>query len=67
VTITTAPRDMWEASFRTQGMQHPEARMAMLDGFNQGWIDFAVEGAEQRIGAVDTATVLRGLVARGQF
>lgn len=26
--------------FRAQGMQHPLARIRMLDGFNEGWISF---------------------------
>jgi NAD(P)H dehydrogenase (quinone) len=46
-------------------MKNPMPRMRMLDGFNQGWIDFERKGAEQRTGAVEIETVLRNLVARG--
>ena len=36
----------------------------MLDGFNEGWIDFEGGTAEQRIGATPLDRVLRDLVAR---
>ena len=60
------PRETWEALFRAQGIRHPEPRMQMLDGFNQGWIDFEGGMAEPRRGNVDLATVLRDLVTRGR-
>ena len=34
------PRDSWEGLFRSQGMKNPLPRIRMLDGFNEGWIDF---------------------------
>jgi NAD(P)H dehydrogenase (quinone) len=34
------PRETWEALFRSTGMKNPEPRMVMLDGFNEGWIEF---------------------------
>ena len=40
VRIEPVPRDTWEALFRSQGMKHPLPRMRMIDGFNEGWIDF---------------------------
>ena len=58
-------RNTWEALFREQGMKNPLPRMRMLDGFNQGWIDFEHQGAEHRTGTVEIETVLRDLVARG--
>lgn len=39
-------RGQWEQRFRQQGMLNPLPRMQMLDGFNQGWIEF--EGTPQR-------------------
>lgn len=58
------PRDTWEQLFLTQGMQHPEPRMRMLDGFNEGWIDFE-HGASGSLKAATTLdSVLRRLVER---
>lgn len=50
VQAQAVPREDWERRFLAQGMQHPQPRMRMLDGFNEGWIRF--EGAP--------ATILRG-------
>jgi uncharacterized protein YbjT (DUF2867 family) len=60
VKAEVVPRDSWEALFRSQGMKNPTPRIRMLDGFNEGWIEF--EGAAQTTGAVDLETVLRGLL-----
>ena len=49
VRAEAIPRGTWDAMLRAQGMRHPDARMRMVDGFNQGWIDFEAP-----------ATVLRG-------
>lgn len=65
VEAVAVPRGTWEARFRAEGMRHPEARIAMLDGFNEGWIDFAREGAEHRTGTVTFEAVLRHIVERG--
>lgn len=63
VAVELPPRDGWEALFRAQGMQYPQARMRMLDGFNDGWIDFEGEGTESRRGETTLDTVLQELVA----
>jgi NAD(P)H dehydrogenase (quinone) len=57
------PRDKWEALFTAQGMKHPKPRIQMLDGFNEGWIDF--EGSESQTikGTVELKTVLETLAA----
>jgi NAD(P)H dehydrogenase (quinone) len=65
VEAVVVPRDTWEAQFRGQGMQHPNGRIRMLDGFNEGWIDFERSGTEQRAGTVTFEAVLRELIARG--
>lgn len=65
VEAVVVPRDTWEAQFRGQGMQHPQGRMRMIDGFNEGWIDFERDGTEQRTGTVTFETVLRELTAKG--
>ena len=41
----------------------PLPRMQMLDGFNEGWIDFERVGTESRRGGVELATVVEKLVA----
>jgi NAD(P)H dehydrogenase (quinone) len=55
------PRDTWEALFRLQGMKHPMPRIRMVDGFNEGWIDFE-GGGEHRKGATTLDAVIAGLV-----
>ena len=63
VKVVEVPRAEWEQRFRREGMQHPEARIRMLDGFNEGWIDFQCEGTERRTGTVELAQVLSELAA----
>jgi NAD(P)H dehydrogenase (quinone) len=61
VHAEAVPRDTWEALFLSQGMRHPMPRIRMLDGFNEGWIDFSREGTHLE-GIVELETVLQGLV-----
>jgi uncharacterized protein YbjT (DUF2867 family) len=61
VRVEVVPRETWEELFRGDGMKNPGPRIQMLDGFNEGWIQF--EG-EPRKGEVGLETVLRGLVAK---
>lgn len=63
VRARIVPRDTWDALFRSQGMRHPQPRIRMLDGFNEGWIEFAAP-AQTAKGVVPLETVLRGLVER---
>ena len=56
-------RDSWEAMFRGQGATNPYPRIRMLDGFNEGWIDFAEGSAALRKGSIDADTVIAELVA----
>jgi NAD(P)H dehydrogenase (quinone) len=65
VRMEPVPRDMWEALFRSQGMKHPLARIRMIDGFNEGWIDFEGDGTEHRTGRIQLEAVLKDLVAQG--
>jgi hypothetical protein len=46
VQMQIVPRDCWERILRSQGMKDPVPRMQMLDGFNEGWIEF--ESGEAR-------------------
>jgi uncharacterized protein YbjT (DUF2867 family) len=64
VRAEAVPRDTWEALFVSQGMRHPVPRIRMLDGFNEGWIDFSGEGTHLT-GDVELESVLRGLIAQG--
>ena len=65
VRMEPVPRDMWEALFRSQGMKHPLARIRMIDGFNEGWIDFERGDAEHRTGRIPLEAVLKDLAAQG--
>jgi NAD(P)H dehydrogenase (quinone) len=60
VRAEAVPRDSWETLFVSQGMRHPMPRIRMLDGFNEGWIDFSHEGTHLQ-GNVELETVLHGL------
>lgn len=61
VVARVVPRDTWEARFQAQGMRHPGPRMRMIDGFNEGWIDFGTTSIKGETG-VDA--VVAELVAR---
>ncbi|WP_423193704.1 NmrA family NAD(P)-binding protein [Cupriavidus sp. H18C2] len=63
VRAEVVDRPMWEALFRAQGMKHPLARMRMLDGFNEGWIDFESSPDQILRGHVALDTVLGELVS----
>jgi NAD(P)H dehydrogenase (quinone) len=65
VRMEPMPRDSWEALFRSQGMKHPLARIRMIDGFNEGWIDFEGGGAEHRTGRITLEAVLNDLTSQG--
>ncbi|WP_175747339.1 NAD(P)H-binding protein [Burkholderia pyrrocinia] len=64
VHAEAVPRDTWAALFDAQRMRYPEPRMCMLDGFNEGWIDFASARADVLKGEIEVDAVLRTLVTR---
>lgn len=64
VQAEAVPRDTWAGLFDGQQMRYPEPRMRMLDGFNEGWIDFASAPADVLKGDLDADAVLRTLVTR---
>ena len=64
VTVEATPRSTWETLFRSHGMQNPLPRMQMLDGFNEGWIEFESGQGGSRKGSVELETVLRSLIER---
>jgi NAD(P)H dehydrogenase (quinone) len=49
----------WTAIFRSQGTQNPLPRIRMLDGFNEGWIEFSYYGRS----AVKDTTTLDSVIA----
>ncbi|MBD7920883.1 NmrA family NAD(P)-binding protein [Xanthomonas bonasiae] len=63
VVAQPVPRATWDALFRSQGMANPEPRIRMLDGFNDGWIEFEAGCEASLKGTTELETVLRGLVA----
>ena len=56
----------WELPVRSQGMKNPLPRIRMLDGFNEGWIDFERTATGPQKGSVTLETVLKALIARAQ-
>jgi uncharacterized protein YbjT (DUF2867 family) len=61
VRAEVVPRETWEELFKSQGMKNPLPRIRMLDGFNEGWIEF--EGGSDRSlkGNVSFETVLQAI------
>jgi uncharacterized protein YbjT (DUF2867 family) len=64
VGVEAVPRNSWESLFLPQGMKNPEPRIRMLDGFNDGWIEFEGGEAGSLKGTVELRTVLAGLLER---
>jgi uncharacterized protein YbjT (DUF2867 family) len=64
VRVEAVPRNTWESLFKSQGMRNPTPRIQMLDGFNEGWIEFEGGEAGSRKGNVTLKTVLRTLIER---
>ncbi|MGB6662512.1 MAG: NmrA family NAD(P)-binding protein [Xanthobacteraceae bacterium] len=65
VRMEAVPRDAWEGLFASQGMKNPTPRARMLDGFNEGWIEFENGEQSSRKGQTELKTVLKQLVAHG--
>ena len=64
VQAQAVPQDRWESIFRAQGMKNPTPRMQMLDGFNDGWIDFPNRGASARKGPIGIDQAIATLIQR---
>ncbi len=64
VQVEAVPRQTWESLFTSQGTKNPTPRMQMLDGFNEGWIEFENDGAPVCKGEVELEAVLQALLAR---
>lgn len=63
VRTHAVPRPDWESLFRSQGATNPLPRIQMIDGFNEGWIDFEGHGIEHRKGATTLSEAIAQLVA----
>jgi uncharacterized protein YbjT (DUF2867 family) len=61
VCMQVVPRGEWEALFRAQGMSNPLPRMQMIDGFNEGWIEFEAPSATLK-GHVTVDVAIRRIV-----
>jgi uncharacterized protein YbjT (DUF2867 family) len=64
VRMEAVTRGTWEPLFKSQGMKNPTPRIRMLDGFNEGWIEFANGEAGSRKGKVALKSVLQVLIER---
>lgn len=64
VRTEAVPRDSWERLFKSQGMKNPIPRIQMLDGFNEGWIDFESGRAGTQKGRIVLEVVLESLIER---
>ena len=64
VRVEAIPRQTWNSLFESQGMRHPLPRIQMLDGFNEGWIDFEGGPSGSIKGSIELKMVLRELVDR---
>ncbi|HTB91693.1 MAG TPA: NmrA family NAD(P)-binding protein [Candidatus Sulfotelmatobacter sp.] len=62
VRVEAVPRETWGSLFKSQGMNNPEPRIQMIDGFNEGWIRFEGNDDGVRKGKVELETVLRSLI-----
>jgi uncharacterized protein YbjT (DUF2867 family) len=64
VRAEVVARETWEPLFVSQGMKNPMPRIRMLDGFNEGWIEFANGGSHSRKGTTGLETVLKSLIEK---
>jgi uncharacterized protein YbjT (DUF2867 family) len=62
VSTEAVPRGSWESLFLSQGMKNPLPRIQMIDGFNEGWIEFEGGEAGSRKGEIELKAVLKTLM-----
>jgi uncharacterized protein YbjT (DUF2867 family) len=63
VRVEIVSRESWDGLFRAQGMKNPRPRMRMLDGFNEGWIEFRDHGRSAVKGKTPLLDIITALVA----
>ena len=68
VEATAVPREQWAARFHSEGMPADRTgpRIAMLDGINSGWVDFAGGTTEHVLGRIPLGYVADELVSAGR-
>ena len=66
IRMQVVPRNSWGSTFKAFGMKNPTPRMQMLDGFNDGWIDFEHGEANSIKGRVSLDQVLSSLLQKNQ-
>src|SRR3954466_2894756 len=64
VRMQIVPRNSWNELFKSQGMNNPLPRMRMLDGFNEGWIEFENDETDSCKGNTSLVSVLQDLIER---
>jgi uncharacterized protein YbjT (DUF2867 family) len=64
VSTVAVPREEWADLFASQGMTNPTPRMRMLDGFNEGWIEFESGQQGSRKGSVQLDQAIAVLLQR---
>jgi uncharacterized protein YbjT (DUF2867 family) len=64
VRAEAVPKDTWNGLFAGQGMRNPTPRIRMLDGFNDGWIDFPENGRHAVKGVTSLDDVIKALAVR---
>ena len=63
VRMQVVPREAWESTFRSAGMKNPTPRIQMLDGFNEGWLEFESGASDSRKTATSLQEALGHLIA----
>jgi hypothetical protein len=58
------PHESWQSLFLSEGMKNPTPRIQMIDGFNEGWIEFEAGETGSRKGQIEMKTVLKTLIER---
>ena len=67
VRAAAVPRETWPASFPAQGMKNPMPRVRMLDGFNEGWIDFEAGVVGSLKGTTSLESVIEALLRESEL
>jgi NAD(P)H dehydrogenase (quinone) len=62
VRADVVPRETWEELFKSQGMKNPMPRIRMLDGFNEGWIEFQGGEVGSAKGSLSLEQVLKTIL-----
>jgi len=62
VRMQVVPRESWDALFRSQGMKNTIPRMRMLDGFNEGWIEFEQGKSGSQKGSTSFEAALKSVI-----